>query len=29
IYPKVNLGQAYFVGTPRDDEASAEEAEAK
>jgi filamentous hemagglutinin family protein len=29
IYPKVNLGQAYFVGTPRDAEASAEEAEAK
>jgi hypothetical protein len=29
IYPKVNLGQAYFVGTPRDDEASVEEAEAK
>jgi hypothetical protein len=29
IYPKVNLGQAYFVGTPGDAEASVEEAEAK
>ena len=29
IYPKVNLGQAYYVGALRGDEASLEEAEAK
>ena len=29
IYPKVNLGQAYYVGAPRGDDASVEEAEAK